>query len=94
MLPLPKDPGSETNSGQQVADLKDLCLKFWQSLLEVKMKFNAVNNKECQSAVSVVAQAWSAVLASAPYAYRALASFSLWNVHLPPLSPLLYHSTD
>ena len=36
---------------------------------------------------SVVAQAWSAVLASAPCAYRPLASFSPWNVHLPPLSP-------
>lgn len=35
----------------------------------------------------MVAQAWSAVLASAPCAYRPLASFSLRNVHLPPLSP-------
>ena len=56
MLPLPKDPGSETNSGQQAADLKDLCLKFWQSLLEVKMKFNAVNNKECSLLMSVSGQ--------------------------------------
>ena len=51
------------------------------------------------SAVSLVALARSALLASAPFAYysvsrRTPASFSLYIVHLPPPLPPFYFSTD
>ena len=63
----------------------------------MNLKFNTVNNKErslcCRLVVSVVAQAWSALLPSSPCVQQSvswwpLSSFRLWIILLPPSLPL------